>query len=157
MHDAVLAERERVIVALRAQIHSLEMRLDKPIAVNVSLPKDFAVLQPAVVSKPRKRKQQDPDIPAAPFDLSVVDESDDRTIAGLVLAKYGRRASNSYELRQWVNGIKTEIRAAKAQKIRNRLTEPVEEVVAQLELDDVDTANVPPHILEKIAEAERVN
>src|ERR1019366_9247164 len=122
MHLAVCSEKDWHIAALRDRIDSLEERLKAPIAVTVTLPKDFAVLQPAVVSNKRKAKPQDPDQPA-PLTVNYADcdEKDNVQIAALAVAKYGRGPHNTYELNLWVSGIKTEIRAAKSALRRERL------------------------------------
>lgn len=167
MHVAVCSEKDRLIAALRDRIDSLERRIDKPIAVTVALPKDFAVLQPALVSRPGKRKKAlddtgDP-LPAAPnIDLADLDENDERTLATVAVAKLGRRAHNAYELKQIIRGIQVEIRAAKASRRRNRQKEEQEPEIQTVELQkgidlddpDLDLNKVPTHILEKIAAAE---
>lgn len=165
MHEAVCAEKDRHIVSLRAQIAGLEKRLAEPIAVTVTLPKDFAVIHPAQISKPGKRKKAldaGNVLPAAPnIDLAEVDERDEATLAALAVGKLGRRAANGWELSQVIRGIQIEIRAAKAAKRRRlaleREEEPIEEIQLQAgaELDEpVDLSKVPAHILDKVAEAE---
>lgn len=158
MHDAVLAERERVIVALRVQIAMLEKRFERPTAVTVTLPKDFAVLQPALIHKPSRKKRLDGEVlPAAPnIDLADLDENDEKTLATVAVSKFGRRASNTWELAQWIRGIKIEISAAKAAKRRRKQQEashPAEEM-AELQTG-TEKSVVPAHILEQIADAER--
>jgi hypothetical protein len=165
MYETVLAERERLIVALRAQIAGLEKRMAEPISVTVALPKDFAIIQPALVSKPKRKKDLDPNdlLPAAPnIDLADLDERDDATLATVAFAKYGRRPANTWELKQWIRGIQVEVRAAKAARRRKREQErqdpPLEETQLQtgLELDEpIDESKIPAHIRESIAAAER--
>jgi hypothetical protein len=168
MHDAVLAERERVIVALRAQIAMLEKRLLDPIPVTVTLPKDFAVIQPAVVQSPtRKKKKKDRGedsltAAASHVDLASLDENDTHTLMVIAVGKNGRRAANEFEMRQWVRTLKVEIQAAKAAKRRRESLEQDEPAEKQIELqagDDldapVDDAHIPAHIREQIEAAER--
>jgi hypothetical protein len=156
-HSDVCAGYERVIVALRAQIAMLEKRLEQPIPVTVVLPKDFAVIAPAVVqNQRRKKKQQDADVlPAAPtYNLADLDENDNLTLTTVALAKYGRRHHNAYELSQWVRGIKTEILAAKAAK-RRREQQEANEPAPKMEELQADSTVAPAHIVALVEEAER--
>lgn len=163
-HSAVLLERDRVIVALKETISILERRLLQPVPVTVQLPKDFAVIQPAVVQQPRvKKKRGEVIAPSGErIDLADVDENNLQLLGVLAIQKYGRRAHNSYEGSQWIRGMQTEIRAAKSAKRRREAKEktaPPPEV-AQLqegiELDeDVDESKVPCEVLERIHQAER--
>jgi hypothetical protein len=165
MHVAVCSEKDRLIAALRDRIDALEKRLSEPIAVTVTLPKDFAVLQPALVSKTGKRKKgPDGEVlpPTTHVDLSEVDENNADTLSKLAIAKYGRRASSLFELNQWVRGIQIEVRAAKAarrrkeQKAREEPQSETEELLPRQELDiPVDEDDVPAHIRDLVGKAER--
>ena len=167
MYEAVCLEKDRTIVALKAEVLTLKSIIDKPVAVTVELPKDFAIAQPAVVARKRKQKDassQFEEMPAAPtLNLADCDENNPEVIARLAVLQYGRKPYNTYELNVWTGGIKTKIRAAKAEREREKRKkqsdpEQQEEVTLK-ELDDpVDESNVPLHIHELIAKNEaRVN
>lgn len=160
---AVLEAKNEVIAYQREHIRELREALARPVAVTVTLPKDFAILTPAVVSKPsRKKKRDDVDAPAAMnLDLSEVDENNLEVLGTIAVAKYGRKAHNKWELKQWIRGIQIEIRAAKADKRRKQQKEQAEpapevgELQKGLELDEpIDESAIPAHIRQMVSAAE---
>jgi len=160
-HRDVVDAYRLLVQALHEQIDELEKRLAAPIAVSVTLPKDFAVIQPAIVQKPaRKKKQQDGEVlPAAPnIDLADVDENDPKTLASLAFAKYNRKPTNTWELNQWIRGIKVEVQAAKAAKRRRMLDEAHEPAIKMEELqtgDEDDAVRPSAETIARIEAAER--
>lgn len=160
----VLEAKNEVIAYQRDQIRELREALVRPVNVTVALPKDFAVLHPAVVTKPSRKKKRDEGenalvAAAANVDLTTLDENDDRTLMVVAVGKNGRTAHNQYEMRQWVRTLRVEVKAAKAAKRRRESLERDEPETPQLELqagEDLDsTVDVPAHIREQIEIAER--
>lgn len=164
-HEAVLHEKEQLVVELRAEVARLEKRLEQPIPVNVTLPKDLFIAQQAIVTK-RKKRRDEADAPTqelARVDLANCDENDLKACAVIAVAKNGRKAANQWELQQFIRGVQTEIRAAKADRRRKlqkaqqeeQPAPKIEEFKEGIELDEpVDESAVPAHIRELVARAE---
>jgi hypothetical protein len=150
-HSEVIAAKDALILALQEQ-------LARTVEVTVTLPKDFAVIQPAVIQKPvarRKKDRQD-----TPFNYADVDETNANELKALVDFNLGQRAkmANSFERRQALSSVLVQIRAAKEARLRERLrstelTTPVIQAEAPQD-EDVDESNVPAHVRALIADAE---
>ena len=147
-HAEVVAAKDALIRSLEAQNAVLAERLAEPIAVTVKLPEDFAMLQPAVV---RRKRPQDPSQAnsrkeAKEVDWANVDLGNPFLMAELASQEFGRMLS-PVELADWMKRVSRQVALAKQQGIRT----PEIPSVGTLE-----TKPVPDHILEQIAEAERV-
>lgn len=154
---AVLEAKNEVIASQREHIKELREILARPVAVTVTLPKDFAVVQPALVSdrsKRAKKKQQDA---IGKIDLAEIDLNDPVQLATLVNYELGERAqsANRWERRQVLRGLLVRIRAAKDEKLRQRSIAADSKLPASL--PDDQAASVPQHIREMVESAERGN
>lgn len=150
-HREVVDAYKLLVDSLRNEIDSLEKRMETPVAVTVELPKDFAVIQPAVVSSPARRKKKDN--PAVPkLDYAEVDERDVNQLRTLVDFHLGPRAetANRWERRQVLQSVIVQIRAAKDAKLRNGL-KASEDPLPETQ----ETTNVPQHVKDMIEKAER--
>lgn len=163
-HEAMLEERERLVVELRAEVAYLKLRLEAPVNVSVKLPDGFAVAQPAVIL-PRRTPKKDVkgNISAekpAPIDWENVDPDNEAQIAAIAARELGGGPINAYALAETVGRIKKHARQARAQK-RARSLEmgsvgtvipPNTKAVTD---EVVDESAVPAHIRERIERAER--
>jgi hypothetical protein len=146
-HKEVIAAKDALIQSLEAQNAVLAERLAEPVAVSVTLPENFAVLQPAIV---RHKKHQDPKSPAdhkdaKEVDWANVDPSNNYLMAQLCAQEYGRMVS-PIELAEWTQRVRRQIWEAKQQGIRT----PEIPVVGTLE-----TKQPPAHIVAMIDQAEK--
>lgn len=117
--EAMLDAKNEVIRYQRERIKELEQRPPAPAAITVQLPPELMVEQPAQVRrKPREEREEKPRI-----DYANLDENDPHTLAYLAKEQLGTRF-NSYQLRQAVHQIRTQIVAARAARERPREVEP---------------------------------
>jgi len=161
-HTDVVAAKDRLIASLEAQNAVLAERLAEPVAVTVTLPKDFAVLQPAVVQRPATRGKKRADA-AEPVNYADMDETNHAQLAATVITQLGSRAktANNWERRQILSSLIIQIRAAKAARLRDQInaevgwmegsTAPSAQPPAAAQHQDV-----PLHIRELIEQAEEV-
>jgi hypothetical protein len=150
MHQEVVAAKDQLIASLREQIAALGKRLDAPVAVTVELPKDFAVIQPAVVDAPGRRRKQ-PTSPVSPIDYAEVNENDPVQLQTLVNYHLGERAgkANRWEKRQILDGILVKISAARGDKMRKAMLQ----ATAARNGETPDPQNVPQHLVDLIETA----
>ena len=146
-HLEVVAAKDALIVSLEAQNAVLAERLAEPVSVSVSLPENFAMVQPALV---RRRKENAPS-PAAhkqpqEVDWANVDANNPFVMAELASQEFGRMLS-PIELSQWTMRVRSQIAAAKEQIGRT----PKIGSVGLLET----SITVPPDVIAKIEAAER--
>lgn len=158
-HAEVVAAKDCLIESLKLQLAAV---MEQPKNIAVALPKDFAVIQQAIVQKPGSRRKKEPEQP--PIDYAEVDETNLHQIGALVAHELGPRfkTANPWEKRQVLSSLIVRIKSAKAEKLRKRLQEAsgVPEYVpetASAPEQDAEEVNAPAHIRELIAEAERVN
>jgi hypothetical protein len=142
----VVAAKDALIASLEAQNAVLAERLAEPVAVSVSLPENFAMVQPAVV---RHRKENAPSPVtrknAPEVDWANVDPNNPFVMAELAAQEFGRMLG-PIELDQWTHRVRSQISSAQEQLGRT----PKIGTVGTLE-----TKPVPPEILAKIEAAER--
>lgn len=124
-YNDVLAAKNEIIAVLKEQIAALDQRLSAPIAVSVTLPEGFAVQMPAVVGRRTKRPQdQNAPSPAGvkEIDWANIDPNDHEAIARIAAQEHGEIVP-PHVLARTVANIKMNIRTARAQKLRQSLTE----------------------------------
>lgn len=150
-YEAVTAAKDALIRSLEAQNAVLAERLCEPVKVSVELPKDFAVIQPAFIRRPRPQKE--PDSPSVDFPKTVeqwaaIDENDPVELAKLAAHELGPRYT-AYAQGQTVKRLRQSIRDAKQKVARNRTEQGrVATIVTK-------TSEVPAEIAADIAAAER--
>lgn len=151
MHAAVVAAKDQYISSLEGQIAALEKRLDSPIAVTVELPKDFAVIQKAVVEQTscRRKKTAQPG-QLAPIDYAAVNEKDPLQLATLVNYHLGERAehANRYERRHALQSVLVKIREAREENARKAM-------LARRPQEPEAVSDAPQHIKDLVAAAEK--
>lgn len=144
-HEEVIAAKDALIQSLEAQNAVLAERLAEPVAVSVTMPSDFTLLQPALVKR-RKPEETAPvsrkDAPEV--DWATVDPNNLGLMAQLAAQEYGRMLS-PIELGDWMTRVRRQISAAKDQNLKT----PQIPSVGFLE-----TKPVPAHVLRAIEEAE---
>lgn len=151
-HDAVVAAKDELIAYQRQLISDLREMLARPVAVTVTLPEDFAVIQPAIVRTPRKREVDQRTAAFQKIDWAEIDEKNPdqlRTAVDFILGPRAKGA-NRYERRHALNSVLANIQAAREKKLRDRsmaLQEPQD--------SEPDAANVPLHIKQMIENAEK--
>jgi hypothetical protein len=150
-HTEVVAAKDALIASLEAQNAVLAARLAEPVSVSVQLPENFAMVQPALV---RHRKEGAPS-PAprkeAPeVDWANVNADNPFIMAELAAQEFGRMLS-PIELADWTRRVRRQIQSSKEQASRT----PQIGTIGTLETSLPPRA-VPPEILAKIEEAERV-
>ena len=142
-HAEVVAAKDALIRSLEVQNAVLAERLAEPVVVTVKLPEDFAMVQPAVLRRKRQQDSETPRREVREVDWANVDISNPILMADLASQEFGRMLS-PIELSDWVKRVARQVVIAK-QGGSGIPTMPMSETTA-----------VPPHILEKIAAAERV-
>lgn len=160
-YDAVLAAKDEIIAVLKAQIAVLDHRLSVPIAVSVNLPEGFAVQMPAVVGR-RPKRQQDANAPSPAgvkeVDWANVDPNDNEALARIAANELGTVVA-PHILAQTVARIRTNIRTARAQKLRQSLTEgkvgTVSRPLTEDEAIEQGSEYVPSEIRKLVESAER--
>lgn len=160
-YDAVLAAKDEMIAVLKAQIAVLDQRLSAPISVSVNLPEGFAVQMPAVVGR-RKKQLQDADskhiVGVKEVDWANVDPNDNEALARIAADELGTVVA-PHILAQTVARIRTNIRTARAQKLRQSLTEgkvgTVSRPLTEGEAIEQGSEYVPSEIRKLVESAER--
>lgn len=118
-HTEVIAAKDALILSLEAQNAILAERLAEPVAVSVSLPENFAVVQPAVVRhKKPHTASPDPRKEVPEVDWANVDPNNSYLMAQLAAQEYGRQLG-PIELSEWVQRVKRQVAAAKDENLRN--------------------------------------
>jgi len=144
-HHEVVAAKDALILSLEAHNAVLAERLEKPIAVTVHLPKDFAMVQPAVVRHKQKHTESPaPTNEVPPIDWATVNPGDNFQMAQLAAQELGQMVSG-VQLDEWLRMVRRKIAIAKSSGSPGLGT-----------VGTVGSPQVPEHILTKIAEAERV-
>lgn len=160
-YDAVLAAKDEIIAVLKAQIAVLDQRMSTPISVSVNLPEGFAVQMPAVVGR-RPKRQQDTNAPSPAgvkeVDWANVDPNDNEALARIAADELGTVVA-PHILAQTVARIRTNIRTARAQKLRQSLTEgkvgTVSRPLTEEEAIEQGSEYVPSEIRKLVESAER--
>lgn len=150
-HQEVIAAKDALIASLEVQNAVLAERLAEPVAVSVTLPETFAMVQPALV---RRRKENAPSPTAhkepTEVDWANVDANNPFIMAELASQEFGRMLT-PIELSMWTQRVRNQISVAQEQSRRT----PQIGSVGLLETKPPSSRPVPPEILAKIAEAER--
>lgn len=124
-YEAVTAAKDALIRSLEAQNAVLAERLCEPVKVNVELPKDFAVIQPALIRRPRPQKELEAafvDYPNKIEQWAALDENDPVTLAKLAVHELGPTYT-PFAQGQCVARLRRSIRDAKQKIARNRTQE----------------------------------
>lgn len=117
-HFEVIAAKDALISTLKAQNAILAARLAEPIAVTVEMPKDFALLQPAVMR--RRKPDEAPRKTDVDVDWANVDENNKEQIAKIAADELGGMVS-PVVLAQTVARIRRQVRDAKREKVLNAM------------------------------------
>lgn len=160
-YNDVLAAKDEVIAVLKGQIVALDQRLSAPISVSVNLPEGFAVQMPAVVGR-RPKRPQDQNAPSPAgvkeIDWANVNENDNEALARIAADELGTVVA-PHVLAQTVARIRTTIRTARAQKLRQSLTEgkvgTVTRPLTEEEAIEQGAEYVPADIRKLVESAER--
>ena len=150
-HEAVTAAKDALIRSLETQNAVLAERLCEPVKVSVELPKDFAVIQPALIRRPRPQKepeQADVDFPKTIEQWAAIDENDPVALAKLAAHELGPRYT-AFAQGQTVRRLRQSIRDAKKKMAHNRTERgSVSTIVTR-------RSEIPADVAADIAAAER--